>query len=79
MLILEFESHRRGEFFFIFFCQIKERGQSSAGSACDVTWLGATRGGKKGLNRSRDKNARHQPYVVGRGEKSLLCDPESEL
>ena len=28
---------------------------------------------------SRDKIARHEPYVVGRGEESLLWDPGSEL
>ena len=35
-------------------------------------------GGKKELKSSRDRNARHEPYWVG-GEKSLLCDPGSEL
>ena len=28
---------------------------------------------------SREKNARHEPHLVGRGGKSLLCDPGSEL
>ena len=28
---------------------------------------------------SRDKNARHVGTVVGRGQKSLLCDAGSEL
>ena len=41
----------------------------------------ASRGGKKELKSSRDKNARHEPYWGGgRGEKRLLCDPAgSEL
>ena len=30
------------------------------------------------MKSSRDKNARHEPKWVG-GEKSLLCDPGSEL
>ena len=38
----------------------------------------ASRRGKKELKSSRDKNARHEPLWVG-GEKSLLCDPGSEL
>ena len=38
----------------------------------------ASRRVKKELKSSRYKNARHEPYWVG-GEKSLLCDPGSEL
>ena len=38
----------------------------------------ASRRRKKELKSSRDKNARHEPQWVG-GEKSLLCDPGSEL
>ena len=36
------------------------------------------RQGKKELKFSRDTNARHEPSCGG-GEKSLLCDPGSEL
>ena len=39
----------------------------------------ASRRGKKVLNPSRDKNARHVCTVAGREKKSLLCDPGSEL
>ena len=39
----------------------------------------ASRRGKKVLNPSRDKNARHVCTVAGREKKSLLCDPGSGL
>ena len=35
--------------------------------------------GKKGLKSSRDENARHEPQWGGGEERSLLCDPGSEL
>ena len=43
-----------------------------------VSRIDASRLGKKVLNSSRDKNEKART-VVGRGEKSLLCDPGSEL
>ena len=44
-----------------------------------VQQFDASRRGKKGLKSSCDANATHEPYVVGREEKGLPCDPGAEL
>lgn len=65
-LVLELESRPRCDFEFI--------DKTKKGSQFD-----ASRRGRKERKSSRDENARHQPYVVGRGRKSLLWEPWSEL
>ena len=60
----------------------KKKKDLTVAESAYVAWVStrfdASRRGKKELKCSRDKNARHEP-AVGRGERSLLCDPGSEL
>ena len=63
------------------FAKIKKKG-STAESAYYSVWVGtirreSTREERGEISREK-KNARHEPYWVG-GEKSLICDPGSEL
>ena len=61
----------------------KKKKKSSTAESASINSVGrhnSTRvdEGRIELKSSRDKNARHEPWW-GRGEKSLLCDPGSEL
>ena len=60
------------------FAKIKKDQLLRAPSAGKHSSTRVDEGGKKELKSSRDKNARHEPLWDG-GEKSLLCDPGSEL
>ena len=59
-------------------CTTNTSATTTATATISVTTTIRRETAREELKSSRDKNARHEP-LVGRGEKSLLCDPGSKL